>query len=237
MAQADGRARGPCAPSKRPFSKACAATEAGFTPDASYAEAVRLVSQVVVSNAGYEPPEALRCSAVQQAVDDKSPHYTLGWHGGDKEAFLRSAMHLPHPAHHDSLDLPAVLMDVIELIVRKREGIVHMRTQRLSILKSAAALVAPMRTAMLASVRPHILHTISSYDPALIAVVIDAIKHPDLLFVRDLLQGFPCYGHLPTAGVFKLGGAPPKQPIQPTLNPASNYFLECRASLFCTEQR
>ena len=138
----------------------------------SYCEAVRLVSQIVVSNAGYEAPEALRCSAVQQAVADKSPLYTLGWHGGDKEAFLRSAMHLPHPAQHDDLGLPAVLLDVINLIIRKREGIVPMRQQRLAVLKSAAALVAPMRSAMLASVRPHILHTIADYDPALIAVVI-----------------------------------------------------------------
>ena len=97
-----------------------------------------------------------------------------------------------------------------------------MRQQRLAVLKSAAALVAPLRSAMLASVRLHILHTIADYDPALIAVVIDAIKHPDLLFVRDLLHGFSCYGHLPTTGVFKLGGAPPKQPVQPTLNLASN---------------
>ena len=112
----------------------------------------------------------MAASAVQQAVQDKTTKYSLGWHGGDKVAFLEAAKSLPHPAHDEHLGLPQILLDVIEFVVGKREKMAQWRVQRLALLRDAAALVAPMRRAMPASVKPHILHTIESHDPAFTAV-------------------------------------------------------------------
>ena len=79
-----------------------------------------MVAAVSISTAPYDPPTRLDCNAVQQAVVEKSTKYSLGWHGGDKEAFLASAKTLPHQAHDEHLGLPQVLLDVVEFVCGKQ---------------------------------------------------------------------------------------------------------------------
>ena len=67
---------------------------------------------------------------------------------------------MPHPAHDEHLGLPRVLLDVIDFVVSKRDAMPEWRLKRMSLLRDAAALVAPMRKAMLASVKPHIFCTL-----------------------------------------------------------------------------
>ena len=76
-------------PPKRPArGVSCAASIAGFAPSDAYHAAVKLVSACVISSAAFQPPEPVACSAVQQAVRDKTSKYSLGWHGKDTVAFL-----------------------------------------------------------------------------------------------------------------------------------------------------
>ena len=98
----------------------CALRLAGYEPDELFLEAQRKLAVVVISTAPYEPPTRPHEQVVQQAVQDKSTRFSLGWHGGDPLAFLDAAKHLPHPAHEGDLGLPPDLIDAIRFIVRKR---------------------------------------------------------------------------------------------------------------------
>lgn len=200
----------------------CALRIAGYTPDAAFVEAQRLLSVALVSTAPYTPPVRPEHQAVHQAARDKSTRYSLGWHGGDKLAFLESAKRLPHPAQEGDLDLPQDLLDAIDFVVRKREGIVDWRRQRMALLRDCKAMVDPMRRRMLADMAPPVRHVCAEYDLAFMALIVNATGHPDVYVVRNFLKGFPTHGFIPRCGVFADGGEPPDKTEDSVLSFASN---------------
>ena len=156
----------------------CALRVAGYVPDAAFLEAQRLLSVAVVSAAAFEPPVRPETHAAQQAARDKSTRFSLGWHGGDKLAFLESAKRLPHPAQEDDLGLPMDLLDAIDFVVGKREKIVEWRQRCLQLLLDCKAMVAPLNRRMVADMTPSVRHVSADYDLAFMALVVNATKHP-----------------------------------------------------------
>ena len=207
---------------RQPRGRLCALRVAGYVPDASFLEAQRLLSDVVVSSAAFEPPVRPETHAAQQAARDRSTRFSLGWHGGDKLAFLESAKRLPHPAQEADLGLPMDLLAAIDLVVGKREGIVEWRQRRLQLLRDCKTMVAPLNRRMVADMAPSVRHVCADYDLAFMALVVNATKHPDVYVVRHFLKGFPTHGHLPSCGVFSDGGEPPELPVDAVLSPGSN---------------
>jgi len=61
---------------------------------------------------------------VQQAVKHKLAEFRLGWHCGDKMAFVADAFRLPHPAQKHSSSLPADLVAAIRFAALKGDSIV-----------------------------------------------------------------------------------------------------------------
>lgn len=200
----------------------CALRIAGYVPDAAFLEAQRLLSAAIISSAAYEPPQRPAEQAVSQAARDKSTRFSLGWHGGDKLAFLESAKRLPHPAQEADLGLPRDLLDAVDFIVGKRERIVDWRSRRMALLSDCKAMVEPLRRRMIADMAPSVQHVCADYDLAFMALVVNATKHPDVYIVRHFLKGFPTHGFIPSCGVFADGGEPPEVQADDLLNSDSN---------------
>ena len=200
----------------------CALRVAGYVPDAAFLEAQRLLSVAVISSAVYEPPARPAVQAVHQAVRDKSTRFSLGWHGGDKLAFLESAKRLAHPAQEADLGLPSDLLEAIEFVVSKREDIAAWRQRRMALLRDCKAMIAPLRHRMIEDMTPAVRHVCAEYDLAFMALVVNATKHPDVYIVRHFLKGFPTHGLIPSCGVFTDGGEPPEFPADAVLNYESN---------------
>ena len=200
----------------------CALRVAGYVPDAAFLEAQRLLSVAVISSAVYEPPARPAAQAVHQAVRDKSTRFSLGWHGGDKLAFLESAKRLAHPAQEADLGLPRDLLEAIEFVVSKREDIAAWRHRRMALLRDCKAMIAPLRHRMIEDMTPAVRHVCAEYDLAFMALVVNATKHPDVYIVRHFLKGFPTHGLIPSCGVFTDGGEPPEFPADAVLNYESN---------------
>ena len=152
----------------------CALRIAGYVPDAASLEARRLLSVAVVSSAAFEPPVRPETYAAQQAARDRSIRFSLGWHGGDKLAFLESAQRLPHPAQEADLGLPVDLLDAIDFVLGKREGIVVWRQRCLQLLRDCKTMVAPLNPRMVADMAPSVRHVCAAYDSAFMALVDNA---------------------------------------------------------------
>ena len=207
---------------RRDDRRLCALRIAGYVPDAAFLKAQRLLSDALVSQAQYAPPMRPAQQAVHQAARDKSTTFSLGWHGGDKLAFFESAKRLPHPAQEHDLGLPQDLLDAIEFVVRKREGIVEWRQRRMALLLDCKAMVDPIRRRMLEDLAPSVRHVCADYDLAFMALIINATKHPDVYVVRHFLKGFPTHGFISRCGVFADGGTPPEVHEDAVLSFASN---------------
>ena len=212
----------------------CALRLAGYEPDELFLEAQRKLAVVVISTAPYEPPTRPHEQVVQQAVQDKSTRFSLGWHGGDPLAFLDAAKHLPHPAHEADLGLPPDLIDAIRFIVRKRESIVAWRERRMDLLLDCKRMVDHFRRRMLADMEPSIRHVCAEYDPAFMALLINATAHPDVYIVRNFVKGFATHGFIPSCGIYATGGDPPDVPTEQVVNPISNrlWNAKLRASTY-----
>ncbi len=195
---------------------------AGFEPDAAYVWAVKVLRVGVVSRAPFEPPAASPLLAVQQAARLQSSAYRLGWHGGDKVAFMESAAVLPHPVQVMEDDLPQDLVEAVRFVVRKGESIVDWRAARVQLLRDVAAALQPLNGRMVATMRPSVAHVAGQYNVAFMAAMAEAMRHPDVFIVRDFVRGFQTYGELPSSGVYHGGGSGPELPVQAVLTQASN---------------
>ena len=72
---------------RQPRGRLCALRVAGYVPDASFLEAQRLLSDVVVSSAAFEPPVRPETHAAQQAARDRSTRFSLGWHTVARDSY------------------------------------------------------------------------------------------------------------------------------------------------------
>ena len=184
------------------------------------------MSVIACSNAPFEPPHSCFNAAVQQSKKDRQQGlFGLGWHGGDHLAFLASAETLPHPSNFLVDDLPPDLVDAVKRIVQEREGIIAWRAKMVQLCTDVAASLAPLNEVIMDEIRrdrPHVYHVVRSYNIAFIACVTDALRFPDVFFVRRLVKGFPMYGALPAAGCYDSGGTPPQRPAAEVFNPAEN---------------
>ena len=165
---------------------------AGYQPDATYLDCVRLLSDVdVCSRAAFEPKQRRDVSAVQQAARSGSSRYALPFHGGDKLAFARSAMRLEHPSAVEAVDLPEDAVDAIAFTVAHRSHIAEWRERRLRLLTDVSHRLGPLTRHMRRSLTPQAAKVVGTYHLALFACVIDAFRYPDVAFVRHLMRGFP----------------------------------------------
>ena len=212
----------------------CALRIAGYEPDAAFARGLRLVSKACISHAPFRPPGPGFTAAVQQAKNDRSARYRLGWHGGQPLDFLHSAESLPHPANDDVDDFPGDLLDAAAFIVSKRERIISWRDKRVELLQDVAASLRPLNDRMLDDVRrlrPHVHFVVRGYNLAFMALVVNATHEPDVFLVRRFLYGFPVYGELPTAHVYNLGGEPPRLPAKAVFNTHNNKVWNSHSKL------
>ena len=203
----------------------CALRLAGYEPTAAYKEAVKQLAVASICNAAYQPPGAGFTADIQQSKRDKQARYNLGWHGGSHEAFLEAAHLLPHPAADDVIDLEEDVLAAIRLVVNKRCKIVQWRQARVQLLRNCAALVADLNTTIMAHIearRPHVYAVVRTYNIAFLAVLIDALEHPDVWLARRFVHGFPAYGELAPCGVYSTGGALPKRKVCEVFNPHNN---------------
>jgi hypothetical protein len=198
---------------------------AGFQPDAAYTAARNKLSVAVSSRAPYVPPSGGDDTAVQQAVRHKSHRYSVPWQGGGdagKLAFLAKAQELPHPSNDHHLSLPKDLLELIEWVVQKREGVAAALHKRTKLLVDVERSLQPLNRMMLATCKPHVYHVVQQYNLAFMACMIDATAFPDVGLVRHFIRGFPTYGSLRPCGSFATGGEPPVKPVEAVRNPASN---------------
>ena len=203
---------------------------AGFAPTAEYSKWRHRLSHALVFDGPFEPKYHRDASCQQQRGDHSK--YKLGWHGGDKLAFLQAAKRLPHPAQHENDDLPADLREAVRFAVHKGSDIVAWRSKAVAKCRRAADELWEFSEHMLTTAPEHVRHLVAasrrypgaerSYNVAFIACVIDATAHPDYGYVRRMLRGFPQIGVQAPVGVYCDGGAmPEKQPNQ-VLNASAN---------------
>ena len=160
---------------------------AGFQPDAAYTAARNKLSVAVLSRAPYVPPSGGDDTAVQQAVRHRSRKYSVPWQGGGdagKLAFLAKAKALPHPSNDHHLSLPKDLLELIEWVVQKREGVAAALHKRTKLLVDVECSLRPLNGLMLATCKPHVYHVVQKYNLAFMACMIDATAFPDVGLVQ-----------------------------------------------------
>ena len=208
---------------------------AGITPTAEYNDVVRVLRGCVLTTAPYEPPTSADSSSIQQHKRQLLSKADLGWHGGDKLAFLESAKLMSHPAQKYHTELPADLIRTIQFIVGKREQIVQWRKERTDMLLSAASSLLSVNRQLTASMEPNVAHVASEYNVAFMCALIDATDHPDKYLGRNFVKGFPVYGTLAKSGAFADGGEAPEMDSNSVISPAANQLWN--AQLFKSVQQ
>ena len=191
----------------------CSLALAGFPPDATYRECVRLVSATVITRASFEAEQRRDVTAMQQSVRGGGPSFALPFHHGDKLAFARSAERLPHPAQVRPCDLPRDLCEAIAFTVARQGSIVQFRERQVELLRDVAKRLEPLNRYMARTLSDAAASVVGRYHFALVACLIDSTRHPDVFFVRRLMRGFHGYGTLPSAGVYTTGGVGPTLPV------------------------
>ena len=184
-----------------------------------------LLSRHTVCSAPYEPPSAADSSAVQQAVKHKLAEFRLGWHFGDKMAFVADAFRLPHPAQKHSSSLPADLVAAIRFAALKGDSIVDWREKRVELLEeAAAALCVPggLNDSIVALMPPHVHWVAGGYNVAFIALLCDAFQFPDVHFAHCMVYGFQTIGSIPQCGIYNSGGDPPELDSRAVFNIPDN---------------
>lgn len=213
---------------RSPQSMLSAIRAAGFEPDAAYARWEKVLTPMMICTEPYEPPRLCDSSGVQQAKQDRSDSFRLGWHGADKLAFAEDAKRLPHPAESERVDLPADVLRAVEVIVGKRSAIAAWRSERVALLRQAARALKPLNERILAAAPAHVLFVVRDYNLALMALVVDASRYPDKYIVRRFLYGFPAFGELPSTGIYNAGGTLPVKDSGQVLSPDANQAWNAR---------
>ena len=202
----------------------------GFEPTNEYRKYCNALASALLYDGPFEPKYHRDASCQQQR--GHHDRYKLGWQGGDKLAFLEAAKRLPHPAQHESDDLPADLCAAVRFAVGKGGDIVEWRRRAVALCCEAANALWELSEQMISSAPEHVRHLVvasrrypgagRSYNVAFIACVIDATKHPDHGYVRRMLRGFPQIGVQAPVGVYCDGGAMPEKNPGEVLNAHSN---------------
>jgi len=100
-------------------------------------------------------------------------------------------------------------------------------------------MVDHLRRRMIADMEPSIRHVCAEYDPAFMALLVNATAHPDVYIVRNFVKGFATHGFLPSCGIYATGGDPPDIPTEQVVNPVSNrlWNAKLRASAYVRGHR
>ena len=128
----------------------------GFEPTNEYRKYCNALASALLYDGPFEPKYHRDASCQQQRGDHG--RYKLGWQGGDKLAFLEAAKRLPHPAQHESDDLPADLCAAVRFAVGKGGDIVEWRRRAVALCCEAANALWELSEQMISSAPEHVRH-------------------------------------------------------------------------------